>query len=113
MEGFAVSKLGSVLLAGTLLLPPSAVAAAADGAVGPEIRLAAYRFDPLREMPALPAGLVRAEGAPAAEVHLVQLHGPVTAEARAVLESAGELLGYIPESAFLIRHRNLFTSVGV
>src|SRR3990172_3879830 len=63
-----------------------------------------YRFDPLRKMPPLPAGL-RFQAAEAdSPYRIVQFEGPITESWRARLEQAGASpLHYLSENAFVVR----------
>lgn len=79
------------------------VALAAPGGAEP-LRLAFGTFDPLSGAPAVPDGLGAVELAPGIpQPFLVQLAGRPTAADRLAIEAAGDLLGYVPEHAYLVR----------
>jgi hypothetical protein len=88
-----------VITSSLLLLAFGAVA----GLAAP-LRLASTTFDPGLTFPEIPPDL-RAEPPAPGEVaaFIVQVGGPVTAEARRTVEDAGEILGYLPDNAFLLR----------
>ena len=63
-----------------------------------------YRFDPLREQPALPAGLSATEPEGEYGYYIVQFPGPVRPEWKEAAGRAGvQLLWYLPHYAFIAR----------
>jgi hypothetical protein len=83
--------------AATILLAPAAGPAAT-------LFLARYAFDPLEGLPELPAELsLPAPPADAAATFVVQMDGPPAADARERLAERAEILGYLPEDAWLVR----------
>ncbi|MCA9752132.1 MAG: S8 family serine peptidase [Gemmatimonadetes bacterium] len=81
---------------------------AAIPAAAAPLRLASYEFDPSVDgLPAISAALTRATPAADAEANwIVQLEGPVSPAARADVTAAAEILGYLPDHAFLVRARS-------
>lgn len=79
------------------------LAFAALPAASAPLRLSAYAFDPVDGLPALPAGLDEAAadaGAPRAII--VQLAQHPTAAARSLVSREAEILGYLPDDAYLV-----------
>lgn len=82
----------------------TALAAAPPSASAAPLRLAAYEFDPADGVPALPEGLDQSRhdaGAP--RVRIVQLADRPTAATRSLVEREAEILGYLPDHAYLVR----------
>jgi subtilisin family serine protease len=90
----------------TLVLPLALLAAVAAVSPAPAapLRLAAYEFEPADGLPALPDGLDRvAVDAGAPRTLIVQLAERPTAASRSRLERDVEILGYLPDDAYLVR----------
>ena len=97
----------ALLLIGVATIPAGAGPAAAGD--GPMIYLARATFDPLAREPAFAGPLAAlSEPAPDSAIYLMQFAGTVQDEWKSDVEAAGvELLGYIPEHAFVVRLDNL------
>lgn len=97
-----LTALGTAILVGLLIAPPSA---AGQPATGPQIRLQVGSFDPLQDQEAeldQPQGVAKTEPG----VYLVQFHGPIQEAWKAEVAAAGaELFDYIPDYAFVVRMR--------
>ncbi|MEM2870397.1 MAG: S8 family serine peptidase [Thermoplasmata archaeon] len=73
-----------------------------DPGVGPRLWLRAGAFDPLASPLAVPEVLRLPDG-DTQGVFIVQFDGPITEGRRSVLEEMGEVLGYIPDYALVLR----------
>ena len=95
----------AVLIAATLLVGMGT--ATADD--GPMIYLARAVFDPLVDEPTIdgPLAALR-DPAPGSDIYLLQFEGPVQEEWQDGVRAAGvDLLGYIPDHAFVVRLNSL------
>lgn len=92
-----------------LTLGMSAHATPGSEGQGPMIYLARATFDPLAGEPAFEGLMAEiSEPAPGNAVYLLQFEGPVLDEWKETVTAAGvELLGYIPDYAFMVRLNGL------
>ncbi len=97
-----ISKPAAAFLALLLALPGLLTAGGSDDAAGGGVLLwlKAGSFDPLASPPSIPSGLTLGESQ---GYFIVQFNGPIGESERLLLEAFGEVVGYLPDHALVLR----------